>query len=132
MNTKKILLLITLLPMIIKTDDFDTSQDDIDISIIQEDNDDNITRTESSEVNLTWTQPLIIDENNHQFDDTSVVNFKENITYKPSKGYTYPSTYNDYPAAIIIAKDNITIDLAGFTLSLDPSSKPNFMINQQK
>lgn len=79
--------------------------------------------------NFTWTKPLIIDSNNHDFDTVSTFKFQENITYKPSQQYVYPLTYTDYPAAIIIAKDNITIDFAGYALSLDPSSASNFMVN---
>jgi len=131
MKIKKILLLITLfLPIIIKAEDVDTIQEDVDTSISQENNDNlDTTRADTQNTNPIWTQPLIIDKDNHQFDGTNIMKFQENIVYKPSKGYTYPSTYHDYPAAIIIAKDNITIDLSGFTLSLDPSVRPNFMIN---
>ncbi|MBV8660776.1 MAG: right-handed parallel beta-helix repeat-containing protein [Candidatus Dependentiae bacterium] len=76
-----------------------------------------------------WTQPLIIDANNHDFDHKSTVTFVENVVYKPATNYLYPNIYYNYPAAIIVAKDNITIDLAGFTLALDPSSASNFMVN---
>lgn len=77
----------------------------------------------------TWTQPLIIDNNNPAFNNTSVYQFQSNIVYNPGIRYTYPTTYTDYPAAIIVAKDNMTIDLNGFNLSLDPSSSPNFLTN---
>lgn len=76
-----------------------------------------------------WAQPLIIDNNNPEFNNKSVFKFEDNILYKPSAQYTYPIAYNSYPAAIIIAKDNVTIDLAGFSLSLDPSSASNFLTN---
>lgn len=74
-----------------------------------------------------WTNPLIIDANNHDFDNLSVVKFTENIVYKPTPQYVYPSPYTYYQAAIIVAKDNVTIDLSGFNLSLDPSSAANFL-----
>lgn len=76
-----------------------------------------------------WTQPLIIDANNHDFDTKSTVHFLESVVYKPAANYLYPNLYYNYPAAIIVAKDNITIDLSGFTLALDPSVSSNFMIN---
>lgn len=76
-----------------------------------------------------WTKPLIIDNNNHDFDGTSILKLHENIVYKPPLNYVYPPLYVNMPAAIIIAKDNITIDLSGFNLSLDPSSASNFLVN---
>lgn len=78
---------------------------------------------------VTWTDPLIIDDNNQFFNTESVVKFQENIVFKPARNYQYPIAYVDYHAAIIIAKDNITIDLAGFNLSLDPSSSSGFLSN---
>lgn len=129
---KKILLLITLLlPVTIKTEEFDSTQNNEEI-ILPDDDIENFIRAESSDNKneSVWTEPLIIDKNNNKFDNTSVIKLKENVIYKPSQKYIYPSAYYDYPAAIIIAKDNTTVDLAGFNLSLDPSSRPNFMINQ--
>ncbi len=97
--------------------------------IIQEINGENNLRADASKPTSTWMQPLIIDANNHQFDTIGTFKLSENITYKPASNYAYPPAYINYPAAIIIAKDNITIDLAGFTLSLSPSSS-NFLINK--
>lgn len=77
----------------------------------------------------TWTQPLIIDANNAAFANSSTFKFENNIIYNPGTKYTYPATYSDYPAAIIVAKDNMTIDLNGFNLSLDPASASNFLTN---
>jgi|GEM_PF-1351882 len=76
---------------------------------------------------VTWNTPLIIDNNNEFFNTISTIKFEENIVYKPSLSYRYPPAYIDCPAAIIIAIDNITIDLAGFNLSLDPASAPGFL-----
>jgi len=87
-------------------------------------------RMDSNTTMSTWTQPLIIDDNNPQFKHSSTIKFHENIVYKPSESYKYPPMYSiSYPAAIIVAKSNVTIDLSGFTLSLDPSSASNFLTN---
>ena len=75
---------------------------------------------------VTWNAPLIIDYANPFFNTQSVVKFEENIIYNPGQNYNYPTPYVDYPAAIIIARDNITIDLAGFNLSLAPRSAASF------
>lgn len=88
-------------------------------------------RMDSNAIKSTWTEPLIIDDNNPQFKHTTTIRLKENIVFKPSPSYKYPANYSiSYPAAIIVAKSNVTIDLSGFTLSLDPSSASNFLTNQ--
>ena len=79
---------------------------------------------------VTWNAPLIIDHANVFFNTQSVVKFEENIIYNPGAGYTFPTPYVDYPAAIIIARDNITIDLAGFNLSMAPRSAAPFLFNR--
>ncbi len=79
--------------------------------------------------NLTWLKPIIVDKNNHDYEDLTTITFEGNVIYKPGLKYPYPSTYSSYPAAIIIAKDNMTIDFKGYTLSLDPLSAPNFLTN---
>ncbi|MGZ6251389.1 MAG: right-handed parallel beta-helix repeat-containing protein [Candidatus Chromulinivorax sp.] len=81
----------------------------------------------------TWTKPLIIDSNNHDFDANNTFTFKDNIVYKPSAQYMYPQTYaNYYNAAIIIARDNITIDLSGHFLSLDPKVMTSNIANNNQ
>ena len=86
-------------------------------------------RVDMSSSTTTWTKPLIIDANNHDFDNVDTVRLTENIIYKPNPNYVYPQIYTYYPAAIIIAKDNVTIDLAGFNMSLQQTTNANFMIN---
>ncbi|AXK60323.1 hypothetical protein [Candidatus Chromulinivorax destructor] len=79
---------------------------------------------------VVWNSPLIINESNHFFDTQSVVKFEENVVFNPGSTYTFPADYVNYPAAIIIGKSNITIDLNGFNLSLDPKSASNFAVNR--
>lgn len=79
---------------------------------------------------VVWNSPLIINESNHFFDTQSVVKLQENVVFNPGSTYTFPTDYVNYPAAIIIGKSNITIDLNGFNLSLDPKSASNFAINR--
>jgi parallel beta-helix repeat protein len=76
-----------------------------------------------------WKQPLIIDNANEEFKNKSIVQFNENVIFRPDPNYNYPYIYQGYRAAIIINKSDITIDLAGFTLALDPTSAPNFITN---
>jgi hypothetical protein len=131
---KKIVLIILLLPNFIQAA---SEQSDIDHNntnpheIIMTEEDLNNLRADliPPKPNSTWTKPLIIDANNHDFDTMSVLRLENNIVYNPGQRYVYPSAYSDYPAAIIIAKDNMTIDLNGFNLSLDPSSAANFLTN---
>jgi hypothetical protein len=78
---------------------------------------------------ITWTQPLIIDNNNKDFDGINSYTFPSNIIYKPESNYNYPFIYNNYPAAIIVNKDNFTIDFNGYNLSFQPPTTSNFMIN---
>jgi hypothetical protein len=70
----------------------------------------------------TLTAPIIIDDSNSVFAKSSRLIFSENVIFKPASNYTYSSTYTNYPAAIIVAKSNIIIDLAGYTLSLDQTT----------
>ncbi|MBP6870221.1 hypothetical protein KBC04_05035 [Candidatus Babeliales bacterium] len=84
------------------------------------------TRVENQTKTIkTWTEPLIINAKNY----ISRLTFTENISYNPGKYYNYPSYYQNYPAAIIIDADNVVIDLAGFNLSLNPSSAISFLVN---
>lgn len=79
---------------------------------------------------VVWQGPLIIDNNNRFFDTQSTITFQENVIYDPGQNYTYPVDYQDYPAAIIVAKDDITINLNGFNLSLAARSATNPSINR--
>lgn len=79
---------------------------------------------------VIWNSPLIIDNNNHFFDTQSTLVLQENIVFNPGANYTFPTDFVNYPAAIIINKSNITIDLNGFNLSLDAKSASNFLVNQ--
>jgi len=79
---------------------------------------------------VIWNSPLIINDLNHFFDTQSTITFEENVVFNPGANYTYPDDYANYPAAIIIGKSNITIDLNGFNLSLDPKSASNFLSNK--
>lgn len=123
---KKIFLCIFLVQISILANDLEDEQS---LEIIVS-SDENPTRVDIQKYeDPIWFKPLIIDGNNHDFDIKNSFEFKQNVVYKPSSGYTYPYAYNNYCAAIIIAKDNITIDLHGYTLALDPASAPNFMVN---
>jgi len=79
---------------------------------------------------VNWNAPLIIDHKNVFFNTQSTIKFEENIVYNPGQNYAYPDEYSDYPAAIIIAKDNITIDLNGFNLSFTPRSSAPLLLNK--
>lgn len=79
---------------------------------------------------VVWNSPLIIDASNHFFDTQSTVTLEEHVVFHPGATYTFPTDYVNYPAAIIIGKSNITIDLNGFNLSLDPRSASNFATNK--
>ncbi len=81
-------------------------------------NNDAITTNEIT----TLTAPIIIDDNNSNFTKSSKLIFSENVIFKPASNYNYNSTYRNYPAAIIVAKSNITIDLAGYALLLDQTT----------
>ena len=86
----------------------------------------NHVRSDNGEsLTITWTEPIIINDKN----PIDVITFTNNVNYKPGKNYNYPSYYQNYPAAIIIDRNNVTIDLAGFNLSLDPSSATSFLVN---
>lgn len=120
---KKILCIILLFSNIITAEiDIDTEDND-EISQLdqQEFRLDNIVQKPTT----TWTKPVILDASY----PTNTYTLESNTIYKPAPFYNYPQTYSSYPAAIIIAKDNITVDLAGCNLSLDPSSAGNFLLN---
>jgi len=89
----------------------------------------NIEKYLKSNKILNLTEPIIISSDNSSFDDISNFTFQENIIYNPSVSYTYPTEYTDYPAAIIINKDNVTIDFSGFSLLFDPTSASNNKIH---
>lgn len=78
-----------------------------------------LPKTRAENTNLEyWTQPFIISNDDPTFDHISVVRFQENIFYQPEDSSISGSEEN---AAIIIRKDDTTIDLYGFTLALDSS-----------
>ncbi len=70
----------------------------------------------------TWTQPLTIDGSSPVFDNVGIVRFKENIIFKPTDG--------SYSAAIIIDRNDVTIDLYGFNLELDSSEINGLLSNE--
>lgn len=78
---------------------------------------------------ITWTKPLIIDNNNKDFDGINSYTLPCDIIYKPDSNYNYPFIYNNYPAAIIVNKDNFTIDFNGYNLNFQAPVTSNFMIN---
>lgn len=82
-------------------------------------------RADSAKQTTVWTAPVIINDKN----PIDLLQFTTNVSYAPGKNYSYPYYYQSYPAAIIIDRDNVTIDLAGFTLNLDPSSATSFLVN---
>lgn len=84
----------------------------------------NLSKYLKSNEILTLTKPIIISSDNSSFDDISNFTFQENIIYEPSKSYKYPHEYEDYPAAIIIDRSNVTIDFNGFSLIKKISSDP--------
>ncbi len=125
---KKIALILLLLPIFttIKSNEIENqTETEQDINNLRVDT----TSETSSKPILVWTKPVIINEKNQDFDENDILKLENNIIYKPGLKYNYPSPYGSYPAAIIVAKDNITIDLNGYILSLDPSSAPNFLTN---
>ncbi len=129
---KKILCILLLLPHLLQAGSEDDNAchnliDQMAIRTISEDELNDIRAT--SNPSSTWTKPLIIDNNNPNFANTNIYQFESDIIYNPGLKYTYPPTYSDYPAAIIVAKDNMTIDLNGFNLSLSPASTANFLTN---
>ncbi|MDP3787767.1 MAG: hypothetical protein Q8Q60_00440, partial [Candidatus Chromulinivorax sp.] len=129
---KKIFCILLLLPHLLHAELEENSPcqnltDHIGIRTISEDELNDIRATSNS--GATWTQPLIIDSSNPNFTNNSLYQLESNIVYNPGLKYVYPSTYSDYPAAIIVAKDNMTIDLNGFNLSLSPASAANFLTN---
>ena len=63
-----------------------------------------------------WDQPLIINDTDTQFTGVSVIRLQENIVYTPLA--TDVDGAGPY-AAIVIEKDNVTIDFFGFSLSLN-------------
>lgn len=84
----------------------------------------NIRSSDKKQTSI-WTEPVIINDKNPM----DIITFTSNVIYNPGKNYNYPYYYQSYPAAIIVDKDNVTIDLAGFNLSLDPRSATSFLVN---
>lgn len=70
-----------------------------------------------------WDQPLYITSSDTQFDGVNIIRLQENIIYKPAEADVSGS--GPY-GAIIIEKDNMVIDLFGFSLILDDSNIGNF------
>lgn len=84
-----------------------------------------------------WNYPFIISEDTFPFVtqpeadsvhpasqlNTTLFKLQQNINYKPSQSYldNNDNAYNDIFAAIIIDRDNVTIDLSGFSVSFDDS-----------
>lgn len=66
-----------------------------------------------------WNYPLIISDSDTTFAGVNVIKLQENIVYKPANSATCDPSGN--LAAIIINKDNMIIDLSGFSLILDDS-----------
>lgn len=64
-----------------------------------------------------WDHPLMISDSNPTFEGINIVRIKENITFKPNTNTTCPVTTQQ--AAIIVAKDDMTIDLSGFAITMD-------------
>lgn len=73
---------------------------------------------QNTDATTYWDHPLIINDDDSRFVNKNVVRLLENITYKPSADMV---TNSPYPAAIIIDRDNVTLDLFGFSLYLDDS-----------
>lgn len=70
-----------------------------------------------------WNQPLVISESDTQFNGVNVIRLQENIIYKPAAtDVDGPGPYG----AIVVEKDNMTIDLFGFSLILDDINIGNF------
>ena len=67
-----------------------------------------------------WNYPLTISDSNATFDGVSIVKIKENITFKPTQSGSCTGVEN--LAAIIVEKDDMTIDLSGFAISMDGST----------
>ncbi len=134
---KKIVLIIFLLPSFIRSepeqidDQIDSLEKNMEMfdTINNASNNLRVDAIVPPKHNFTLLKPLIIDKNNHDYDDQMTIKLEGHTVYKPELKYNYPSPYGSYPAAIIVAKDNMTIDLNGYTLSLDPTSAPNFLTN---
>jgi len=71
-----------------------------------------------------WEEPLIIDESS-AFKNIGTIRFKEDIIFKPSANST------GVVAAIVVNKDNMTIDLYGYTLQFDSSEIGGLNTTQQ-
>lgn len=63
-----------------------------------------------------WDNALTITDSDSRFDGVNVIKIQENITFKPS---TTMCTGTENLAAIIVEKDNMTIDLSGFSIAMD-------------
>jgi hypothetical protein len=70
-----------------------------------------------------WDKPLHITTTDSQFDGVNIIRLQENIVYKPEAADVAGA--GPY-AAIIIEKDNMTIDLFGFSLILDDINTGNY------
>ncbi len=96
---KKIALIILLLPSLIKSEQQKIENQinnlEQNIQMLDEINDaSNNLRVDAivpPKHNLTWLKPIIIDKNNHDYDDLSTIKLEGNVVYKPGLKYPYPS-----------------------------------------
>jgi hypothetical protein len=123
---KKIIFLL-LLPLCMQADFADTDEYSTKAPAITKP----IDTPKAAEVQKTivWTQPLIIDNNNKDFDGITSFTFPCNIVYKPDSNANIPFIYTNFAAAIIVNKDNFTIDFNGYNLNFQAPATSNFMIN---
>lgn len=64
-----------------------------------------------------WDHPLHITDSDPIFEGVNIIRIKENIIFKPNANAACPVTTQQ--AAIIVEKDDMTIDLSGFTINMD-------------
>lgn len=64
-----------------------------------------------------WTHPLHIRNSDSRFDGVNIIRIKENIVFKPNANAACPEV--PAQAAIIVEKDDMTIDLSGFAIVMD-------------
>jgi len=64
-----------------------------------------------------WDHPLHITNSDTTFEGVNIIKLKENITFKPNANTTCPVTTQQ--AAIIVEKDDMTIDFSGFAIVMD-------------
>ena len=69
------------------------------------------------ETTKCWTHPLHITTSNPTFEGINIIRIKENITFKPNANTSCPEV--PAQAAIIVEKDDMTIDLSGFAIVMD-------------